>query len=167
MSKNGKKESIEPQNCLEDFFVTFPSKIVEAGNREPYKLSMLFEVPKSTIYTKDVLQKGYELRESILETGELTMQNIVGLNFKETVMTVTFFFLSDLSQIFYPIFLKRLIRFLLDEDSKQSDGYFFLGGILAVMFVKTALNVRANLSRYQIFFSLFNVLRVILFFLLC
>ena len=128
---------LEGNSCLRDFFFIFLNKIINSGSKFPYQLKMLYKVNNDFIFAPDAKQFKIFLTEKLRNNGKFTYLTLWWY-FRKYVGLGSFqIFCADFVQILFPIFLKKFVNWLIEENSEQHKGYVFLAVLVLTMIVKT------------------------------
>ena len=162
---------LETRNCFSKFTFHFINKVISTGAKYPYQEKMLYKPDKRFLYGGNKRFEKYIMRK-VNKKGFFTLWDYMNCESEYLITGICSTVSSFIVQLAYPIFLRQLVDWLIEEDTTQFDGFRILFSLVAVLVVKTyleqfglinqqrgtvlranALTVRGD-SKIQIFFLL-------------
>ena len=128
--RNSKNEELSPPDWLSQIFHTFFKKVVDRGNKKPYKADMLLQVPREI--TLNHCQKEHsEVLKEDLKTKPLTVWTCIELARAKNIAAATCLAAVNIPYVLIPLLLKGLVEWI--EEHPRREGHSKITGHLIVL----------------------------------
>ena len=168
ISSNKSKQSLHPNNLLQNIFLGFLYKILRTGSKQPFQFSMLYQVdPKLFTYRRACSSFIQKASKTLSKGKHLNYWFFVNQAGPLVYPTMIQSLISHILQLILPLLLERLIRWLMTDDADNSLGFYYFGYICAILVVNVLLNRRTSLLFFHTLLYVSNLVSVRIFTLFC